>query len=158
MSSDSVTGPLAVTIRPATEDELVIIAEMEQQLFSDPWPVSEFEYIVADDRWELLVAQSDNEIIGYAAFVIEDRESRLANIAVAEQYRRKSVAKQLLRHILDVVHERDCRLILLEVRPSNFQARELYGEFGFRDLYRKPNYYRRPVEDALVMVCHMGAD
>ncbi len=39
----------------------------------------------------------------------------------------------------------------LEVRESNAAARGLYGSRGFREIGRRKNYYRRPVEDALVM-------
>jgi ribosomal-protein-alanine N-acetyltransferase len=147
-----------VHIRPTTSDDLAAISELENVIFPDPWPFSAFEEALADEECCQLVAEYDGWIVGYAVYLTDGTESRVANIAVAPEYRRKSVAKQLLRHILDVVSETDCSLVLLEVRPSNFEARELYGEFGFRDLYRKPNYYRRPVEDALVMVRHLKDD
>ena len=45
-------------------------------------------------------------------------------------------------------------ILLLEVRHSNVEARAFY-EGRFQELYRGRNYYRRPVEDALVMVRHI---
>jgi ribosomal-protein-alanine N-acetyltransferase len=41
--------------------------------------------------------------------------------------------------------------IFLEVRNSNAPARALYGSRGFKEVGRRPNYYRRPVEDAIVL-------
>ena len=43
------------------------------------------------------------------------------------------------------------RMAFLEVRESNSAARKLYDSRGFREIGRRRNYYRRPVEDALVM-------
>jgi ribosomal-protein-alanine N-acetyltransferase len=37
------------------------------------------------------------------------------------------------------------------VRESNAAARALYGSRGFAEIGRRVRYYRRPVEDALVM-------
>jgi ribosomal-protein-alanine N-acetyltransferase len=39
----------------------------------------------------------------------------------------------------------------LEVRESNKAARRLYESRGFREIGRRERYYRRPVEDALVL-------
>lgn len=138
-----------------TDEDIARVLVLEEQIFPDPWPRSVFDEIIDDATWGKVVVDVDGKIIGYAAYMIDGHESRLANIAVTPSWRRKSVAKQLLRYILETVTESGCKLVLLEVRPSNVQARELYGEFGFRDLYQKPNYYRRPVEDALVMVRYL---
>ena len=46
---------------------------------------------------------------------------------------------------------RGVRTAFLEVRESNSAARALYGSRGFTEIDRRRNYYRRPVEDALVM-------
>jgi len=43
------------------------------------------------------------------------------------------------------------RTAFLEVRESNDAARGLYGSRGFSEIGRRRGYYRRPVEDALVM-------
>jgi ribosomal protein S18 acetylase RimI-like enzyme len=43
------------------------------------------------------------------------------------------------------------RKIFLEVRSSNGPATALYGDLGFRTLYRRPGYYPPEGEEALVM-------
>ena len=158
MSNDSVTAENSFCIRKMTDADIARVADLEKEIFPDPWPRSSFDEIIDDSSWGNILADADGEIIGYACYMIDGHESRLANIAVAPIWRRKSVAKQLLQHILELVTESGCKLVLLEVRPSNAEARKLYGEFGFRDLYQKPNYYRRTVEDALVMVRYLEDD
>jgi len=149
---------IAVKIRPMAESDLKEIARLEKEIFSDPWPMRSFAEILADDQWESLVAEADGMTVGYACYMIVLNESHLANIASVPAYRRKSVAKQLLERILDTVKDRGCDLILLEVRPSNAEAIAFYEMYGFTMLYRRPNYYRRPAEDALVMVRYLDTD
>lgn len=155
MSSVENTGKLTITIRAMTRQDIPRISVLEQELFPDPWSENAFDEALAADDWRSLVAVDDGEIIGYACYLIIDVESHLTNIAVVESYRRKSVAKQLLVHILRVVKEAECEYILLEVRPTNTGAIAFYRRHGFHQLYRRPNYYRNPVEDALVMVYYL---
>ena len=41
--------------------------------------------------------------------------------------------------------------LYLEVRESNDAARRLYASRGFEEVGRRRKYYRRPVEDAIVL-------
>jgi ribosomal-protein-alanine N-acetyltransferase len=43
------------------------------------------------------------------------------------------------------------RAVYLEVRESNLAARRLYAAEGFVPVGRRPRYYRRPTEDAIVL-------
>lgn len=152
MIKDINSAETACAIRGMTEADIDQVCRMERAIFSDPWPRSAFVDVIDDDSWSGLVAEIDGIMVGYACFLIVDVEAHLANIAVAEQHRRKSVAKHLLERIFIQTRKRRCEFILLEVRPSNTEALTFYQKYGFRELYKRPNYYRRPVEDALVMV------
>ena len=55
------------------------------------------------------------------------------------------------RGILDEARQRRIKLVVLEVRPSNTEARTLYESFGFRVVGRRRGYYYDTGEDALVM-------
>lgn len=139
-------------IRPLTESDILSVALLETEIFPDPWPESTFVEIhdSAEDR--VLVAEISGKIVGYAVYLKDYGEARLANIAVTSEFRGKSIAKKLLNCILDIAKDEDCQNIFLDVRPSNLSAIKLYREFGFEELYRRPGYYRTPAEDAIVMV------
>ena len=64
---------------------------------------------------------------------------------------RRGVARVLLGGVLDDARQRRLRLVVLEVRPSNAEARGLYDSFGFRVVGRRRGYYYDTGEDALVM-------
>jgi len=135
-----------------TKSDLPVVDELEKAVFSDAWPSKTFREILADKAWCARVAEVDCSVIGYSCHIIIGREAHLANLAVHPEYRRKSVAKRLLEHIIQLARESRCEMVLLEVRPTNGSARAFYKKFEFVELFRKPNYYTSPVEDALVMV------
>jgi [ribosomal protein S18]-alanine N-acetyltransferase len=139
-------------IRPIRESDLIDINILENKLFTDPWPPAAFLEVFESDEIYGLVAEMDGKIAAYAVYTIGLGESRLANIAVDDDFRRKSIAKNLLNNILKIVKEANCEYIFLDVRPSNAAAISLYKKFGFTELYTKPNYYRSPREDVLVMM------
>ncbi|MDH3891628.1 MAG: ribosomal protein S18-alanine N-acetyltransferase [candidate division Zixibacteria bacterium] len=156
MSNAEKTDNPVVTIRPMVEEDLPLVGRMEQQLFSDPWSISAFAEALTEPSWGALVAEIDGLVVAYACYLIIDVEAHLTNIAVAEGYRRKSVAKHILDRILRIVTEAKCECLLLEVRPSNVEAVAFYRKHDFHQLYRRPNYYQNPVEDAQVMVYYLG--
>ena len=141
-----------------TADDLSAVVRIERNIFPDPWPKSAFEEQVSGSPWGGLIAESHGTIIGYACYYAVDIEGHLTNIAVDPEYRRKSVAKRLLDNILIIVQGLKCEFILLEVRASNTGAIAFYEKYDFQHLYRRPNYYRKPVEDALVMVHYFDID
>jgi len=134
-----------------TTVDIPAILKIERAVFPDPWSSEAFEEQITLPGWSSIVAESEGRIIGYGCFHVVATESHLTNLAVAPKYRRKSVAKQLLDNILQVVKQHSCDFIFLEVRPSNRGAIAFYERFHFEVLYRRPRYYRQPVEDALVM-------
>lgn len=147
-----------VTLRDMAEQDLDTVAQMEKEIFPDPWPRSAFAEQLHGDGWGALVAEADGAIIGYGCYFTVDIEAHLTNIAVRPEHRRKSVAKTLLNAILQRATDAGCQYLILEVRKSNAVARTFYEKRGFRILYRRPNYYRRPVEDAIVMVYYLDEE
>lgn len=152
MSQSEAAKPDSITIRPMTRDDIPKLTLMEAEIFPDPWPEKAFIEELDRDNRGILIAQIDGNIVGYAGLIVSFGEAHLTNIAVAPDYRGKSVAKTLLSGILENAKKADCKYIFLDVRPSNTSAIDLYQKFGFYELYRRPNYYRVPVEDAVVMV------
>jgi len=140
-------------MRPADIDKVIGI---EQECFPDPWPRSAFEDIIKNPDHGAPVAVNNDKVIAYGCYLIIASEAHLTNLAVSPKFRRKSVARQLLQYILDIAKRKECEYILLEVRPRNESAIAFYENAGFKLLYRRPRYYRNPVEDALVMVYYFS--
>ena len=154
MKSAVVDKQLEYSIRSLEPADFDQILKLEREIFDDPWPVDMFEEYLDLPDSDFLVAVHDSEIIGYAVIELSAEYGHLTNIAVAKNWRRKSVAKKLMGCIFDIVTAQGREIIVLEVRPSSTEAMKLYELWGFREMYRKPNYYRRPVEEAVVMAAY----
>lgn len=81
-------------------------------------------------------------------------EFEILNLAVAKAFRRRGIATQLVSATLNEAAVAHARQVFLEVRASNQGAIALYMRLGFRVCGRRPNYYRDPLEDALLLVWH----
>ena len=143
---------LKLNIRPMKSSDIEKIIAIEKDCFPDPWPRSAFESIIDSPDHGARVTLFENKIVAYSCYLIIANEAHLTNLAVAPEFRRKSVARLLLAEILEIAQRKECEYILLEVRPRNESAISFYEQAGFKLLYRRPRYYRNPVEDALVMV------
>jgi len=138
--------------------DLVPVLVLEKAIFSDAWPRQAFIQHLDEPHGGGIVVISNGDIIGYACYQIEAPQFHFTNLAVAPDWRRKSVANGMLDHILDLARENRCDLIYLEVRESNAVAREFYESAGFMNVDRSRAYYENPEEDALVMLRQVSSD
>ena len=140
-----------LNVRKLTTDDAQVAAELDFKCFGarDACNREYFFRVAQDDRQEFLVAERDGKIIACAGAEIDNDTAEIESIAVAPEYRRIGVAKILLAKLLDAITKRGATFIVLEVRPSNKAAIELYKKFGFQIVEREKNYYWN--EDAWIM-------
>lgn len=119
-------------------------------MFSDPWSTQDFRDCVTFALF--LVAEDARErVAGYVVALEAADEGEILNLAVAPAERRRGLGRTLVEAMLDALRTRDVRQVYLEVRESNASARALYASRGFKEVGRRKAYYRRPVEDAIVL-------
>ena len=80
------------------------------------------------------------------------------NIAVHVDYRRRGVARLLLRKVLGEARIQSAVRVMLEVRKSNLAAQKLYQSVGFLTTGVRRGYYSDDGEDALAMTLEMRAE
>ena len=140
--------------------DLEEVLEIERGAFPVPWSERTFRGLLRGRDAVLLVAERETPasrrdprrgVLGYAVLWRAGDEAELGNIAVREDARRRGVGVELLRAIVAEAAEMGAEAVYLEVRTSNDGARRLYEREGFREAGRRPGYYTRPREDALVM-------
>ncbi len=81
-------------------------------------------------------------------------EFEIFNLAVGKAFRRRGIATQLVRASLASAQTAGARNSYLEVRASNERAIAFYERMGFQACGRRPNYYRGPDEDAVLLIYH----
>lgn len=144
---------MTALLRPAVEGDLRDIVRIERASFADPWTEESFRRLTFGEPAIFLVAvfPPDSVIAGYAIAFSVGEDAEVLNVAVDPVFRGKGLAGQMLDAVLIELGARGVRTAFLEVRESNSAARALYGSRGFTEIGRRVRYYRRPVEDALVM-------
>src|SRR5688500_8796871 len=140
-------------LRAARPSDVPEVAAIEAEAFTDPWSLSSFRSLVSGGLVWFRVAVDDDtdQVIGYILVWFAADEAELANIAVAPSVRGRGVGAALLDEALSAAEERGTVRVFLEVRDSNERARALYASRGFEEVGRRRGYYRRPVEDALIL-------
>jgi ribosomal protein S18 acetylase RimI-like enzyme len=73
------------------------------------------------------------------------------NLTVAPELRGRGLGRFLLGLARDLAVRRGALEAYLEVREGNRAARALYRSAGFSEVGRRPGYYTRPPEDALIL-------
>ncbi|MGC8792141.1 MAG: GNAT family N-acetyltransferase [Bryobacteraceae bacterium] len=99
-------------------------------------------------RYPCRVAEVEGEVAGFIVWrVTAPGEGEILNLAVWPERRRQGIATRLLESVLSAPGYS----WFLEVRESNLPARRLYQKLGFREVGRRPSYYRDTGEAAVVM-------
>jgi len=137
-------------IRPAQPADVAAVAAIERAVFSDPWSANDFTECLAAEI-PLLVAVRGPTVAGYAVAHYAADEGEILNLGIAVAHRRGGIGRALVERLLEELRERGVRIVYLEVRESNAAARRLYESMGFAAVGRRARYYRRPVEDAVIL-------
>lgn len=133
------------------ERHLDTLVRLEQVCFSEPWTRAGLAEELENPAAVFAAAELGGETVGYAGMHCVCDECYVDNVAVFPEFRRKGVASALLSYLIDRAKERNGVFLTLEVRESNFPARETYAVFGFHEEGRRKNFYRSPSEDALIL-------
>ena len=153
------SGRLGVKLRAARAADLTTVGLIERASFSDPWTESAFASLLEGaDAFFAVATLPGGSIVGYVVAWFAADQGDVANIAVAPEARGRGVGAALLDRALEAAADAGVRELFLEVRESNAGARALYASRGFVEIGRRRNYYRRPVEDALVLRLSLGSD
>ncbi len=140
-----------IAITEMTKDHVQAVADLEKLCFSDPWPVEGIEPELNNPLSYWLVALDGERVAGYIGSQSVCGEADMMNVAVHPDYRRTGIAQRLIEWLVIGLKGKEVMSLSLEVRASNGPAIALYDKLGFVQVGRRPNYYRNPREDALIL-------
>lgn len=127
------------------------IAELEKICFSDPWSIPMLEPELSNPLSLWLVMVEQEQVIGYVGSQAVLDAADMMNIAVHPAYRRQGIAERLVEELVAQLKQKGIYSLALEVRASNAPAISLYEKLEFKQVGRRPGYYRNPKEDAYIM-------
>jgi ribosomal-protein-alanine N-acetyltransferase len=162
MSQTSANSPRAnehlSSIRAGNRDDLPSILNVEQSALSAAhWNAEHYRNrIESQPRGacfqvaEGCDSDGKSQICGFLCARIVGGEWEIENVVVQSSLRRRGLASQLLQSLISEWAAAAGTALHLEVRESNTAARALYERHGFREIGRRPAYYRDPDESAIL--------
>ncbi|MFI3102391.1 ribosomal protein S18-alanine N-acetyltransferase [Streptococcus suis] len=123
-----------------------VLAVMESVYETSPWTLEQIASSMSSQDEEYYLAYEGQELVGFLAVQTVLDEMEILQIAVKADFQRLGIASQLMAAVMD--WEGD---IFLEVRESNSAAQALYTRQHFTKIGKRKDYYRNPVEDAVIM-------
>ncbi len=144
-----------ISIYRAEPADIPEIADIERKAFPDPWDEETLVEALATYPGEFFVARNSGRIVGFIAGGLEDTGEELyghiMNLAVAPEYRGRSIGTNLVRRLEQQFALGGASGVQLEVRVGNTGAQRFYHRMGYQEVFAVACYYAND-EDALVMM------
>ncbi len=128
------------------------IMEIERRAYEFPWTEGIFLDCLRYG-YCMWLCEERGEVLAYGVMQVAAGEAHLLNLCVTPEFRRSGLGRRLLLHLIEIARRHGADTFLLEVRPSNHAALELYRAQGFNEVGLRRNYYPASDgrEDALIL-------
>ncbi len=140
--------------RSMTLDDVPVVMSIEKAAYKYCWTEGIFRDClrVGYDCW-VVTDPSGTWIVGYGILSYAVGEAHVLNVCAHPALRRRGIGRLVLRYLVDKARRLGADTVLLEVRPSNEAAIQLYSSMGFNEVGIRRNYYRadKGKEDALIL-------
>jgi ribosomal-protein-alanine N-acetyltransferase len=138
--------------RRSKPDDAPEIRALELEYFADAWGERDiFSAICTEGAMCYSAIDEDGSIVAYVLGRLIAPEAEIYRVAVRMDKRRRGIGYRLLDYAVKSERGHGLESVFLEVRASNVPARNLYHSYGFSEIGERKNYYRDPVENAIVM-------
>lgn len=154
LANADAASALPIVITPMRRRHLRSVLRIEEATSSTPWSLGLFLAEVRREERVYLVARSGSRVVGYAGLLFALADGHITTVAVDPGLHGGRIGTRLLLVLMRRAVERGAEAVTLEVRASNTAAQALYRRFGFAPAGARKDYYRDPVEDALVLWAH----
>jgi ribosomal-protein-alanine N-acetyltransferase len=118
------------------------IARLHGASFHRGWSDGEIEQMLRDRAVVAQRVTAGGRLVGFILSRIAVDEAEILSVAVAASWRGRGLAGRLLDLHLRRLAGVSVRAVFLEVGEDNAPARQLYRRAGFREVGRRPGYYR----------------
>lgn len=139
-------------IKPASAADIPLLMTLAKTSpEASAWQAQHYKLRVGSPDGLVFLACENGEVAGFIVARVIAPECEIENVVVAPSQRRHGIGGALVQAAVESAAAEGCTAVWLEVRKSNAAARRLYASCGFSEVSRRPNYYRAPEEDAVVL-------
>ena len=136
---------IRASLRPATSDDFPQILKIENLSYPEPWTPVQFEAELALPYSRFLVLtddETDEFVLGYIVYWVQVEGVSLLNVSVHPEWRGLGNAERLMRAMINEAVRNEIPKVILEVRPSNTGAIQLYESLGFKRTHERKSFYK----------------
>lgn len=126
------------------------LVKVEEECFCSGYARNTFEKELQNKLAFYIVAEDNNEVLGYAGMWNMCGSADIMNVGVRPVHRRKGIAEAMLEKLEEYCNKNDVFEVNLEVRVGNIPARTLYQKMGYEEIAVRKGYYDGK-EDAIIM-------
>jgi ribosomal-protein-alanine N-acetyltransferase len=154
------------SLRRCGIDDLKSVIDINEKTLPEHYTEYFFESLLREIPEAFIVAELENEIVGYIMCKLEFgfsnfrklgfvKKGHVVSISLLENHRGKYIGEALMMEGINGVMARKGDEIYLEVRTSNLPAISLYRKLGFQTKSILKSYYRDG-EDANLMALDLS--
>lgn len=140
--------------QPMAGSDIDEVLALEHSVYPHPWSRGNFVDSLASGYQCWVLRDRDGRLLGYFLLMAIVDEAHLLNVAVGAGLQGQGLGRFLLNQAVACARGLGMESVLLEVRPSNTRALEIYQRYGFARIGRRKAYYPSADgqrEDAIVM-------
>ncbi|MGD9561133.1 MAG: GNAT family N-acetyltransferase [Pyrinomonadaceae bacterium] len=142
--------------RPFEEADCAAAVRLALDLGLSPWSADDYRLEIKRDDSVMFAAANSSKLAGFIVGRIvpgakEGSDAEIYNIGVDLHLHRSGIGGELIRRFFERCAASDVQNIWLEVRAANAKAIHFYRRFGFVEYWRRPEFYRDPPDDGVVM-------
>ncbi len=141
----------SVQITRLQMQDIDAVEKIERENYSLPWTAKAFSDALERDYYLFLKAEADGVLAGYCGYQRSFEIADITNVTVHRDYRRRQIARRMLKTLMEEGRRQGVERFTLEVRQSNAPAIALYESLGFHVEGVRKGYYESPREDALIL-------
>jgi ribosomal-protein-alanine N-acetyltransferase len=154
---------LPVLIRLALTEDAPALAAMSRDTIEAglPWRYREPEMLrfMRSSRYNVIVAEFNSEIAGFAVMGYGDSDAYLALLAVDPLHQHRGIGRRMLEWLLKTAEVSGMESVAVELREDNVTAHKLYESLGFTATGSRPGgYYGVVNQDRMRLVLRQPPD
>lgn len=139
---------------PMARGDLDDVVALERSVYPHPWSLGNFVDSLDSGYHAWVLRDQRGDLLGYFLMMAVVDEAHLLNVAVSAAVQGQGLGRFLLNQAAACARGLGLDSMLLEVRPSNARALDIYRRYGFAQIGRRKGYYpaaEQRREDAIVM-------
>lgn len=142
--------PSECYVRWMIRRDMPMVLAIEEASFEFPWSYEEFIRCLRHSIG--MVAEMDDEVVGYAIYEIHRNRLHLLKIAVNPNLRRCGIGSMLMDNLAGKLYSNlPPHRIMLKVRETNLDAQLFFKKLGYRAISVLRDFYEDTTEDAYLM-------